>query len=189
MSHLDSMPRGTKVYDVFAMRPETFGPFTDFCENVMRGPSSLSPGERELIGAFVSALNDCPYCHDIHNSAAMAHGLDGAIAKSVRDGDGVANVSAKMRALLAYVRKLTETPYRMTRADARAVNEAGWNDDALLDAIAVASLFSFMNRFVFALGIEADDAYSKASGARIREQGYAASLATTRRGRDSAAPD
>lgn len=188
MTHLDTMAQGTKVYDVFAMRPETFGPFTEFCENVMRGPSPLSPGERELIGAFVSALNDCPYCHDIHNSAVMAHGLDGTIAKSIRDGDGGADVSEKIRALLAYVRKLTETPYKMTRADARAVNEAGWNDDALLDAITVASLFSFMNRFVFALGIEADDAYSKASGARIRDRGYAASLATARRDRDPAAP-
>ncbi len=43
-------------------RPELFGgPFSDALDAVMRGPSEWSEGERELIAAFVSSLNQCPY--------------------------------------------------------------------------------------------------------------------------------
>jgi len=43
-------------------RPELFGrPFSDALDLAMRGPSDLSPGERELFAAFVSSLNQCPF--------------------------------------------------------------------------------------------------------------------------------
>jgi hypothetical protein len=47
------------IYYLFAARPEASGPLCDFVHEVMRGPSDLSPGQRELIAAFVSARNDC----------------------------------------------------------------------------------------------------------------------------------
>jgi hypothetical protein len=43
-------------------RPELFGrPFSDALDLAMRGPSDWSAGERELFGAFVSSLNQCPF--------------------------------------------------------------------------------------------------------------------------------
>jgi AhpD family alkylhydroperoxidase len=38
--------------------------------SLLHAPSSLSRGERELIAAYVSALNDCAFCH--HSHAAVA---------------------------------------------------------------------------------------------------------------------
>ena len=41
-------------------RPEIFGrPFSAALDVAMRGPSDWSAGERELIAAFVSSLNQC----------------------------------------------------------------------------------------------------------------------------------
>ena len=43
-------------------RPELFGaPFSEFLQQVMRGPSDWSEAERELFAAFVSKLNQCPF--------------------------------------------------------------------------------------------------------------------------------
>jgi hypothetical protein len=43
-------------------RPELFGePFSAVLDDVMRGPSDWSPGERELFAAFTSRLNQCPF--------------------------------------------------------------------------------------------------------------------------------
>jgi hypothetical protein len=43
-------------------RPELFGrPFSAALQEVMRGPSEWSVGERELFAAFVSRKNQCPF--------------------------------------------------------------------------------------------------------------------------------
>ena len=68
---LKSLPDDAKVYEVFARRPDTFQPFVEACEKIMRGPSALSAADRELLGAFVSSLNACPYCHDVHNESGF----------------------------------------------------------------------------------------------------------------------
>lgn len=56
--------------------PGNCAPFNDLVEALLYGPSSLSPGERELIATYVCSLNDCHYCQSIHGAIAAAH-LDG----------------------------------------------------------------------------------------------------------------
>jgi hypothetical protein len=62
----------------------------------------------------------------------------------------------KLKPVLAYVRKLTLTPTRMTADDAQAVYAAGWDEQALFDAISVCALFNFMNRIVEGSGLRAN---------------------------------
>ncbi|HEX6761680.1 MAG TPA: peroxidase [Gaiellaceae bacterium] len=48
------------VVKTLLYRPELFGgPFSDELDDVMRGPSDWSPGERELFAGFASQLNQC----------------------------------------------------------------------------------------------------------------------------------
>ena len=50
------------VVKTLLYRPDLFGrPFSDALDRAMRGPSEWSPGERELLAAFTSLLNQCPF--------------------------------------------------------------------------------------------------------------------------------
>lgn len=176
MMRLKSLPEDAKVYEVFARRPGLFEPFTAFCEQIMRGPSPLSAGERELLGAYVSGLNSCPYCHDVHNEAVKAYGIDAALTRQLRDDLAAAPVDARLKPLFALARKMTEGAWRVTDADFEAARAAGWDEEGIHDAVVITCLFNFMNRLVSTLGIEADEDYLALAGPRIRDEGYGASL-------------
>ncbi|MDH5314968.1 MAG: peroxidase [Gemmatimonadota bacterium] len=48
-----------QIMHLFAYKPDRTDHLARFTEGVMRGPSPLSPGFRELIAAFTSRRNDC----------------------------------------------------------------------------------------------------------------------------------
>ena len=173
MTYLKSLPEDGVLLDVFRAHPETARPLMEFHELIMRRPSAFTDGERELIAAYVSGVNACGYCHGVHTRTAEAFGVaPGVLESALADLDG-SPVEEKLRPVLRYVGKLTATPAKITQSDADAVFAAGWDEQALYDAVLVCALFNFMNRMVDGLGITADEHYFAKSGNRLRELGYA----------------
>ena len=93
------------------------------------------------------------------------------IAKAMDDLES-APLDDRLRAALRYVGKLTQTPSKITDADADAFYAAGWDERALHDAVAVCALFNMMNRLVEGWGIQADDDYFELSSERLQKGGY-----------------
>jgi len=186
MTFMKKLPPNAKVFDAFKTWPAIYDPWTETCQQILRdSPSALTAAERELIGTFVSKLNQCHYCYSVHNSAVGAYGLDPALVTKLVDDIGAAPVSDKLKPLLRYVRKLTLEQSRMVPADAQAVYAAGWSEDDLHIAIAITALFNFMNRFVHGLGIQEDPAYTLAAGGRLKAHGYAGSSRLRKEDRDA----
>ena len=50
-----------QIQHLFAFKTDRTDHLARFTQGVMRGPSPLSPGQRELIAAFTSRRNDCPF--------------------------------------------------------------------------------------------------------------------------------
>ena len=50
-----------QILHLFAFKPQRTDHLARFTQEVMRGPSPLSPGQRELIAAFTSKRNECPF--------------------------------------------------------------------------------------------------------------------------------
>ena len=50
-----------QIQHLFAFKPERTDHLARFTQEVMRGPSPLAPGQRELIAALTSKLNECPF--------------------------------------------------------------------------------------------------------------------------------
>ena len=50
-----------QIMHLFAFKPDRTSFLSQFTQGVMRGPSPLSPGQRELIAAFTSRRNECAF--------------------------------------------------------------------------------------------------------------------------------
>lgn len=166
MSRFPSLPDRPHLADVFKRFYKGVWPLLEFHDAILRGESEFTVGERELIAAYTSGLNACQFCHGSHRMIAEVHGIDPAIFDSLMTAPADAGLDEKWLPLLAYIRKLTQTPSRLTDADAQAVFDAGWSEEALYDAITVCALFNMMNRIVDGCGV----AQTEASGAASRER-------------------
>ncbi len=176
MSYLRSLPPDAVLLNVFKSFPTTAKPLIEYHEALLRGPSPLAVAERELIAGYVSGINACNYCRGVHEATAREFGILKGLMVQLIDDIDKAPVDQKMKPILRYVRKLTLSPSKMTQADADAVFAAGWNDQALHDAVSTCALFNFMNRFVEGHGIKAGPEYYSMSAKRLHDGGYSGLL-------------
>lgn len=146
----------------------------------MRGPSPLSPAERELIAAYVSSLNGCRYCRGVHTATAELLGAPAGTVERLIENFDDAPIGDKMRPVLAFARKLTGDVAAIRRQDVEAILNAGWSEETVYYTAAVTALFNFMNRLVEGLGIELDPAYVPVAAKRLAERGYVPLLAMLR---------
>jgi uncharacterized peroxidase-related enzyme len=172
MSFLRSLKSEAGLLQIFQAFPETARPLLEYHEVLLRGQSPFSAAERELIAAYVSGLNNCNYCRAVHSQTAVALGIP-AEAISEIFSSGLEHLDERMRAVLAFVQKLTLSPGEVTAADADEIIAAGWDDRALHDAVAICGLFNLMNRVVNGLGIEAPQPYTKMAAQRLATGSYA----------------
>jgi uncharacterized peroxidase-related enzyme len=172
MPKLRSLPTQPVMRDLYRAYPASSKPLGELTEAAMRGPSPFTQGQREMIAAYVSGLNACVYCHGTHVAVAAACGVAPDLIKALLADIETAPVDARMKPILRYARKLTLSPARMTEADAAAVYDAGWNDDALHSTVLVAALFNFYNRMVDGVGLALADGYEAEAGKRLSTKGY-----------------
>lgn len=65
-----------------------------------------------------------------------------------------ADLSSRVRAMLDYAVKLTQTPWEMRREDIEALRLKGFKDRDILDIVEVVSYFNYINRVADALGVD-----------------------------------
>jgi alkylhydroperoxidase family enzyme len=107
----------------------------------------------------------------VHAATAEQFGVAEGLLRHLLENPEQAAIDERMKPLLAYVKKQTYTPSRMLPGDAEAVFAAGWNEQALHDAVSVCGLFNLMNRLVDGLGVTGDAAYFKLASARLTSGG------------------
>lgn len=157
MGRFPSLPERPVLSDVFKRFPAGVGALLEYHDILLRGPSPLSIAQRETLAAYVSALNACQYCFGAHRTIAEVHGVDPDLLDKLIQEPRTSGVDGALLPLFSYVRKLTDEPSRVTEQDAAAVYAAGWDEQALFDAVAVCALFNFMNRIVEGCGVVTND--------------------------------
>ena len=174
-----SLPEGLPgIRGPMAFRPETAKPLNELVDVLLRGPHSLSPGERELIATFVSAQNDCRYCQTIHGAIAARHlrGDEQLVVNVKRDAQQAA-ISEKLKALLVIAGKVAESGKLVSDADIARARQHGATDLEIHDTVLIAAVFCMCNRYVDGLATWApeDPDFYRQRAALVAEHGYAAS--------------
>jgi uncharacterized peroxidase-related enzyme len=166
-------PRGPMQF-----RPEVAAPISEMAEILMRGPSSLTLAERELIGTYVSAQNDCRYCQSIHGAVA-AHYLGATeeqekLVQQVKCDPSTAAISSKLKALLNIAGHVQQGGKQVTAEDIAKARQQGATDLEIHDTVLIAANFCMMNRYVDGLACwtpDDPDFYRKRA-AGLAQQGY-----------------
>jgi uncharacterized peroxidase-related enzyme len=175
MPHI-ALPEGLPgITGAFAYRPETAKPMRELAETLLRGPNTLTSGEREMIASFVSSRNGCVFCHASHRAAA-AHHLDGDydLVDSIRRNLETAPVSPKLKALLRIAAKVQESGRLVTADDISDARAEGATDLEIHDTVLIAAAFSMYNRYVDGLATVTpiDPALYDMMGRRMAKEGY-----------------
>ena len=138
----------------------------------MRGPSAWSVGDRELMAAVVSKVNECEYCIKAHTAVATRAYQDEARVAAVLADLETAPIEEPLRATLRMLRKLSRD-HRVDVHDMRALLAAGVTRDQIEDALAVAFAFNTMNRLADAFGFSVPGPRAFEAGAKyLLAHGY-----------------
>jgi uncharacterized peroxidase-related enzyme len=159
-----------------AFSPETARPLNALAEVLLRDDANtLSRGDRELIGAFVSSLNDCFFCQNIHGGLAQHYmGCDMAFIDSVKRDYQASTISEKLKSLLAIAACVQVSGKSVHVEQIEAAKNAGATDKEIHDTVLIAAAFCMYNRYVDGLGTWAPEDrqyYVDRAGHRAKE-GY-----------------
>lgn len=175
MPHIPLSPDLPGIRGAMAFRPDTARPLNDLVDILLRGPGTLTLGERELIATYVSSRNSTEYCHNIHGAIAAAHlGGNEALVRQVKADFMQAEISPKLKALLVIAGKVQQDGKLVTAADVAAARKEGATDLEIHDTVLIAAAFCMYNRYVDGLATAqpADPAFYRERGVRVARDGY-----------------
>jgi uncharacterized peroxidase-related enzyme len=155
-------------------RKDTAAPIRELTQVLLRGESTLTEGERELIATVVSSGNECRFCTAAHTAIARILLDDDTIAEIVKTDIDAAPVSEKMKALLKIAKATGVNGKTVTEKMVDDARAAGATDLELHDTVLIAALFSLYNRYVDGLAsvTPTDPAFYNRLGQILKEKGY-----------------
>lgn len=153
-------PHGTvdNVMRVHSLRPSTMRGHVVLYRACLHDDTNTVPTWfQEVISAYVSTLNACPYSYANHwanarhliGDPARADQVEAAL-QAHRPEDAF---EGGYRVALRYAAKLTLHPGEMVEADVLALRDAGWDDGEILEINQIVGYFNYANRLLNGLGV------------------------------------
>lgn len=150
MAHIQ-LPEGLPgIRGPMAFRPETAKPMNELAEILLRDDNNtLTRGERELIGAYVSSLNDCFFCQHVHGALAQHYmQCDTQLIDEIKKDFESTSISAKMKALLSIAASVQKGGRSVTEEQINNAKAAAASDKEIHDTVLISAAFCMFNRYV-----------------------------------------
>lgn len=150
MTHIDLGNDLPGIRGPMAYRPETAKPLNELAEVLLHDENNtLSRGEREMIGAYVSSLNDCFFCQNVHGSMAQHFfSCDMQTIDGIKKDYSNARISEKLKALLAIAGSVQKGGKYVTSEQIDNARQHGATDKEIHDTVLIAAAFCMFNRYV-----------------------------------------
>jgi uncharacterized peroxidase-related enzyme len=180
MAHIDLRNDEPGIRGLMVYSPETAKPLNQLAELLLRSEdNSLSKGERELIGAYVSYLNDCFFCQNVHGAMA-AHYMQSDIVTidKIKSDFNSSDLSDRMKSLLGIAGSVQKGGKYVTEQQIADAKSKGATDKEIHDTVLIAAAFCMFNRYVDGLNTWApQDVQVYLTRAPIRaKEGYVSSI-------------
>lgn len=174
MPHITLEAHLPGITGLLEYRQDTAAPIRELTQILLRGESTLSEGERELIAALVSSRNQCRFCTTAHTAAANLLLGEPETCEWVKADIETAPVSDKMKALLQIAALVQQNGQLVTPAAVERAKAAGASDREIHDTVLIAALFCLYNKYVDGLASVTPTApdFYKTLGERIVNHGY-----------------
>ena len=150
MAHIKLNNELPGIRGLMAYRPETAAPLNALAELLLRNDdNTLSRGEREMIATYVSYLNDCFFCQNVHGSLAGYY-----LSCDIQELDGIkhdfnsSHLSDKMKALLSIAASVQAGGKNVTAQQIDDAKKNGATDVEIHDTVLIAASFCMFNRYV-----------------------------------------
>ncbi|CAM4361377.1 carboxymuconolactone decarboxylase [Cytophagaceae bacterium 50C-KIRBA] len=149
MAHIN-VPDGVPgIRSLVMFRPETGQHLYALAEVLLRGDSTLTQAERELMAAYVSRRNECVFCSSSHAAAARClYGEGDATVDDVLNDLDASNISPKLKSLLQIAGKVQILGKEVKQDDIDVARGLGATDKEIHDTVLIAASFSMFNRYV-----------------------------------------
>lgn len=180
MAHIDLKNDEPGIRGLMVYSPETAKPLNQLAEILLRSDdNTLTKGEREMIGAYVSHLNECLFCQNVHGAMA-GHYMQcdiTEIEKIKRNASGSV-LPDKMKSLLAIAASVQKGGKYVTVQQVEEAKARGATDKEIHDTVLIAAAFCMFNRYVDGMNTWApDDIQVYVNRAPMRAaQGYVDSI-------------
>jgi len=155
-------------------RQDTAQPIRELTQFLLRGPNTLTEGERELIATLVSYHNECLFCTTAHTAAAdLLIGNNTTSALIKKDIDN-APVTPKLKALLHIAAQVQKNGNQVTQSHINKAVDEGATDLEIHDTVLIAALFCLYNRYVdgLATAMPQEQNYFDVLADRLVNNGY-----------------
>ncbi len=129
-------------------RKDSAEPIRELTQLLMRGPSTLTEGERELIATIVSHGNQCTFCTSAHSATADLLLGECETTEKIKKDLATSPLGDKMKALLTIASQVQKSGKNVTHEFIGAAKAAGATDIEIHDTVLIAALFCLYNRYV-----------------------------------------
>jgi uncharacterized peroxidase-related enzyme len=177
MAHIDLKNELPGIRGPMAFSPQTAKPLNALAEVLLRDDNNtLTRGERELIGAYVSSLNDCFFCQNVHGAMAQYYmNCNMEFIDAIKKDFQSTPISEKLKALLFIATSVQKGGRSVTSEQIEKARSLGATDKEIHDTVLIAAAFCMFNRYVDGLATWApQDRQVYVNRAPMRaEEGYA----------------
>lgn len=142
------------LFGALLLRPELARPLFDWFAAVMMSEGRLGRPMKEMIATRVSYANACRYCSALHAFRAEGAGVSRDVIERLADPVDKLPLDDRERALIAFCDQVRDASSTIEESDWSRLRDAGWDDEAILEAAHVVGMFSHFNRLADAVGVE-----------------------------------
>jgi uncharacterized peroxidase-related enzyme len=174
MPHIPLEDHLPGITGLLEYRRDSAQPIRELTQFLLRGPSTLTEGERELIATIVSHGNECRFCTTAHTAAADKLLGECNTTQAIKVDIESAPVSDKMKALLLIASQVQKSGKAVTPESIQRAKTAGATDLEIHDTVLIAALFSLYNRYVDGLATRLPETneYYQTLAERLVTNGY-----------------